>query len=160
MGAGKTTHGKRLAGLLNHEFIDLDDFIEKNLNKRIPEIFHEDGEDYFRQKEAFFLRGLEKKENLVLAVGGGTPCYHSNMEWMNQNGRTVYLKLEPEAILSRLWYSKTERPLITGKSKDEVKDYIEKTLDLREQYYLKAKDIIDGRSLNTKDLKKYLFPEL
>ena len=159
MGAGKTTHGKRLAKLIDYEFIDLDDLIVHKLNKTIPEIFRKEGEDFFRQQEAMVLRSLVNKEKIILSVGGGTPCFHSNMEWMNQHGRTVYLKLEPEALFSRIWFSTTERPLIQGKTEMEVQEYIEKTLQDREKYYLMAGDILDGRSLKTPDLKNHLFPE-
>src|SRR5436853_6290275 len=89
MGSGKTFLGKQLAQLLNYEFIDLDEWIEQREKKSIAEIFSEDGEEYFRKKESQQLKLLAEKNNAVIATGGGTPCFHDNMKWMNDHGFTI-----------------------------------------------------------------------
>src|SRR5437773_11285939 len=91
MGSGKTFFGKQLAQLLNYEFIDLDELIGKNEGATIAEIFFSKGEAYFRSKESSLLKSLSQNENAVIATGGGTPCFHDNMKWMNEHGITVYL---------------------------------------------------------------------
>ena len=143
MGAGKTTLGKRLARIAGFSFIDLDKEIETIEKRKIPQIFEVEGEDYFRVKEAECLRSLSGKENLVIATGGGTPCYHGNMEWMNGEGKTVYLRLTPQALFSRLTGG-SARPLLKGMDKEEMLGYIQTKLKEREEYYLKSGIVVDG----------------
>lgn len=144
MGAGKTTLGKRLARKKGFGFIDLDDKIEQMENRTIHQIFEEEGEAYFRNKEAECLRSLTGKDNLVIATGGGTPCYHGNMDWMNEEGLTIYLKLTAEALMSRLSGSTSVRPLLKGMNQEELLIYIRSKLQEREEYYLQSAIVMDG----------------
>ena len=112
MGSGKTTAGKKLASLLGWSFIDLDKRIEEYTGKTIPEIFSQNGEDYFRIIETQLLRNLKSCTKTVISTGGGTPCYIDNMDFMIETGLTIYLKLTPAELKSRLSQSKGERPLI------------------------------------------------
>lgn len=153
MGSGKTTIGKKLARRMDYNFIDLDDFIENKEGKRIREIFAASGEEEFRQIEAENLRLLEKIRDTIVSVGGGAPCFHENIEWMNQNGFTVYLKQTPEFLFSRLKSSKGKRPLIKGLKKKELYDFIVNSLEERSLYYEKAKLIVDPKDLKPKNLE-------
>jgi shikimate kinase len=152
MGSGKTFLGRQLAQLLNYEFIDLDERIEEHEKKSIAEIFSEDGEAYFRAKESLQLQMFAGKTNAVIATGGGTPCFHDNMKWMNDHGFTVYLQLSPEILFQRLQPEITHRPLLAGKSDEEVKIFISTKLAERSVFYEQAKAVINTDSCSVQDI--------
>ncbi|MDD4108304.1 MAG: shikimate kinase [Prolixibacteraceae bacterium] len=139
MGSGKSTLGRKLAKYAKLQFIDMDNFIEERYCKTVPQIFDEEGETDFRNKERKALEELSLFTDVVIATGGGAPCFFDNMDLMNNTGETVYLNIESKILAARLMKSKTERPLIKGKSKKELVDYINDTLEKRNKYYKKAK---------------------
>lgn len=151
MGSGKTTVGKRLANSLSLSFIDLDDFIQNKYRKTIAEIFSEVGEDEFRKLERKALIEVSEIEDVVISTGGGAPCYFDNIDLMNSKGITVYIEAEPEELASRLLVSKSVRPIISGKSEDELIPFIREHLSKRECYYKKAKIVYHTESMITKD---------
>ena len=138
MGSGKSTLGKRLAKHLNVQFVDMDHYIEERNCKTIPQIFAEDGEPVFRKKEQKALHELAEFTDIVIATGGGAPCFFDNIDVMNETGKTIYLNIKPEILADRLIKSKTERPLIKGKSREELVAFIDDTLKKRHEYYSKA----------------------
>jgi shikimate kinase len=138
MGSGKSTIGKKLARQLQCDFIDLDTVIETLEEMKISELFDQVGETGFREKEQAALQQLMRKENVVIATGGGAPCFFYNMERMNANGITVYLKMEPGVLVNRLQNAKTERPLIANKSENELKAFVAESLTEREPFYAQA----------------------
>lgn len=160
MGSGKTTVGKKLAAKLQLEFIDLDSFIEKEHKKTIPEIFKQDGEEAFRAIENNALKKLITKDNYIIACGGGTPCYYGNMNLLNNNGVTVYLKLSPDAIVNRLLNAKDKRPLIEGKSEKELKSFVIRQLEKREDFYNKAKYTVKAKDLDVDALVAFINKEI
>ena len=147
MGSGKSTIGKELATILNYSFSDLDDYISEKEKITVPKIFKTKGEIYFRKKETEYLNQLvNKKENIVLALGGGTPCYGKNMELLidNKNVATFYLKLSIPLLAKRLFINKETRPLISHlKSEDELLEFIGKHLFERTFYYNQAQYAIN-----------------
>lgn len=151
MCAGKTTVGKALGRKLGLTFYDLDWYIEERFHKRIPQIFAEDGEAYFRDLERRMLREVAEFENIVLSCGGGTPCFHNNMDYMNSVADTFYLKASAETLSRHVAMSRGERPLLKGKSPEELKNFIATQLDARAPYYEKAAHIIDINVLDTFD---------
>ncbi|UKJ08369.1 shikimate kinase [Solitalea lacus] len=156
MGAGKTTLGKRLAKKLNLPFLDLDHLIEEITGGTIAEYFAKNGEEKFRELEKDVLQKHILPEQFVLSTGGGAPCFHNNLEWMNRNGQTIYLKLSPKAIAQRLENAKEERPLIKGLKGDDLIKFIEERLALREPFYNQAQLTVDGLSINADTLIKQL----
>jgi shikimate kinase len=156
MGSGKSTAGKKLATKLNFEFIDLDKFIESECGQTISEIFDTKGENEFRALEHNALKKLITKDNLVVACGGGTPCYYGNMELMNNNGITIYLKMSAETLASRLVNAKGKRPLLENKTESELKDYITEHLEKREDIYHQAQYIVKGKNLNVDELVEFV----
>jgi shikimate kinase len=144
MGSGKTTAGKKLADCLGWSFIDLDKVIEEHCRMTIPQIFTEYGEAYFRKVEAEALTNFKDHHEIVIATGGGSPCYSGNMDHMLENGIVIYLKLTPVQLLNRLEGSQDERPLLKDLSYDQLLSYIEKKLDEREPFYNRAHIIADG----------------
>ena len=149
MGAGKTTVGKALAADLGVPFYDLDWFITTRYRRSVPEIFAERGEEGFRDLERRMLHEAAEFEDIVLSCGGGTPCFFDNMDYMNSLADTIYLKASPEILAAHLRMGKGKRPLLEGKSPEELEDTIRQMLIEREPYYSQAKHIIDVSLLDT-----------
>lgn len=139
MGCGKSTLGRRLSEHLGLQFVDMDHYIEERNCKTIPQIFSEEGEAEFRKKERKALDELSEFTDIVIATGGGAPCFFDNIDLMNKTGNTIYLNIDPKILADRLLKSKTERPLIKGKSRDELVAFIDDTLKKRNEFYLQAK---------------------
>lgn len=152
MGCGKSTMGRSLASLLNLTFIDLDTYIEGKYFKTVPQIFAEEGETEFRKKEHKVLKEVSLFDDVIVATGGGAPCFFDNMEVMNQSGYCVFLDVEIDTLVDRLIHSKTERPLIKGKSSDELKSFIEALMLKRRPFYEKAKYILKGSEILPADV--------
>ena len=152
MGSGKSSLGKILARKLNYSFIDIDNIIEKQTVKKISEIFSDDGEEAFRKIEHDCLIETFSFSNTVIATGGGTPCFFNNMEIINQNGISIYLKFSSGILASRLFTTPGNRPLIKQfKDKLELKNYIDTLLYDREKFYTKSKLIIEDK-INAKKI--------
>lgn len=151
MGAGKTTVGKDLAKALGVTFYDLDWYIETRMRKTVKQIFDERGEEGFRQIEHNMLHEVAEFEDVVISCGGGTPCFFDNMEYLNQQGDTVYLQATPEVLHQHLKMGKGVRPLLLNKTPEEVDAFIKEQLEYREQFYLKAKHILDVNLMDNYD---------
>ena len=151
MGAGKTTVGKALAHELGLPFYDLDWYIETRMHCKVKDIFDEKGEEGFRKIERNMLHEVAEFENVVISCGGGTPCFFDNMEYMNQQGETIYLKATPEVLYDHLKMGKTVRPLLLNKTPEEVKVFIREQLEEREPYYAKAKHTLDVNLMDNYD---------
>ena len=143
MGAGKTTIGKALSKELGISFYDLDWYIESRRHKTIPQLFAELGEEGFRKIEHSMLHEVAEFENVIISCGGGTPCFFDNIDYMNQQADVVYLRCEPEVLHKHLMMGKTERPLLKGKSPEELIAFIREQLQYREAYYKKARYTLD-----------------
>ena len=143
MGAGKTTIGRALAKALGLDFYDLDWYIENRRRKKIPQIFNDEGEEEFRRIERNLLHEVAEFEDVVVSCGGGTPCFFDNIDYMNQQAQVVYLRCSPEVLHDHLLMGKTERPLLKGKSPDELIGFIKEQLIVREPYYNKARYQLD-----------------
>lgn len=151
MGAGKTTVGKLLAHDLGLMFYDLDWYITSRMHRTVAQIFEESGEEGFRKMEHNMLHEVAEFENVVLSCGGGTPCFFDNMDYLNQQGETVYLKATPEVLYAHLKMGKTVRPLLLNKTPEEVEAFVKEQLAQREPYYLKAKHVLDVNLLDSYD---------
>lgn len=143
MGAGKTSVGKVLARKLGMQFYDLDWYIEERYRKKICDIFAEKGEDGFRNIERNMLHEVAEFEGVVLALGGGTPCFFDNMDYLNQCGTTVFLDASPSTIVQHLKISHTVRPLLRDKQGDELLDFISTQIGQRMPYYSKAQHVVN-----------------
>lgn len=134
----------------------MDHYIEERNCKTIPQIFAEEGEDGFRKKERKALIELSEFTDIVIATGGGAPCFFDNMELMNETGQTIYLNIDPSILADRLMQSKNERPLIKGKSREELVAFIDETLNARDNYYSKAKHQITQPDIDLDELKELI----
>lgn len=139
-GSGKTTLGRQLATQLHLPFIDLDHYIERKEGKSVRRIFEKTGETWFRKTEALALRSAtEEYEQAVIATGGGTPCFEGNMDYINRHGVSIYIQVPFAEILTRM---KAEglavRPLLAGKTDEELHRFFAETLAARQQFYTQA----------------------
>ena len=138
MGSGKTTLGRALATEMAIPFIDLDHYIEKRYCKTIAQLFAEKGEEGFRDIERRMLHEVGEFEDVIISTGGGTPCFFDNIEYMNAQGTTVFLEASVDVIYTRLTIARTQRPLVAGKTEEELRRYITDMLELRTPYYRQA----------------------
>ncbi|MBS1753266.1 MAG: shikimate kinase [Ferruginibacter sp.] len=138
MGSGKTFWGRKWSQQYKLPFFDLDEEIEKAEKKTIAEIFEKDGEEFFRKMELHTLKSFSAMDNCIIACGGGTPCFADNMQWMNENGKTVYLKASPQNIYQKLINEKDKRPLVKNLTGPKLLSFIEEKLQERELYYRQA----------------------
>ncbi len=149
MGSGKSHLANQLASKSHIETMDLDAVIEKEQQCSIGQLFSEKGEDGFRKIESETLRRLVETLShnghtsvYVISCGGGTPCFHGNMDWMNEKGLTVWLNPPHAVLFSRLLHEKAHRPLIAALNENQLKDFIATKLAEREPFYSKAKIIL------------------
>ena len=150
MGSGKTTLGKAFARKQGLAFIDLDWHIEECFHKSIKEIFAERGEAGFRELERKMLHEVGEFEDVVVACGGGTPCFFDNMDYMNQAGTTLFLDASEEALFRRLKIAKAQRPLLANKTDDEIRVVISEGLESRRGFYSKAKLTLNSDRLESR----------
>jgi shikimate kinase / 3-dehydroquinate synthase len=115
MGSGKTTIGKSLASHLGKQFIDSDHEIQARTGVKIPVIFEIEGEAGFRKRESEVLRDLSKKDNIVLATGGGAILSQENRALLKQSGTVVYLRASINDLHRRTRYDKN-RPLLQAQN--------------------------------------------
>ena len=160
MASGKTTLGSQLAALLGMSYVDMDEYIEKKNGKTIRQIFVTKGEEHFRKLENEALVQLAKEDGVVVATGGGSACFHDNMEVMNSHGLTVYLKVSAEELVKRLAETKIDRPLLWGKSTDELTVYIVEMLKIREPFYSKSKVVFPSDNPTAEEIAEALKPYL
>jgi shikimate kinase len=142
MGCGKSFTSRQLSALLDIPAVDMDKMIEEREGKSIKEIFEEKGENYFRQLEHDFLKNLSAEDNLIIATGGGAPCFFDNMDIMNQKGLTIYLNRNRERCLAQLMKGVEKRPLLNGMSPEEIADFYDRKIKERKPFYEKAKWLI------------------
>ena len=159
MGAGKTTLGKAFARKLNLPFVDLDWYMEERFHKTVGELFVERGEAGFRELEKNMLHEVGAFEDVVISSGGGAPCFFDNMDFMNRNGKTVFLNVHPDVLFRRLRVAKQQRPILQGKQDDELKEFIIRALEKRTPFYSQAQyvfnaDELEDRSQIEKSVEK------
>ncbi len=154
MGAGKTTLGKAFAHDIKATFIDLDWYIEERFHKSIRELFAERGEDGFRKLEQNMLHEVAEFEDVVISTGGGTPCFFDNMEYMNGQGQTVFLDVQPDVLFARLRTATQQRPILRGKTDEELRDFIKEALAMRLPFYTQARYRFDAGHLEDRQQLK------
>jgi len=110
--SGKSTLGKRVADALHYRFVDTDKLIIREEGRSIADIFAESGEAYFREAERRVLRTIKPGGSLVVSTGGGMPCFHENMAYINATGISVFLDVPIEILVKRmLVHAQDDRPL-------------------------------------------------
>lgn len=164
MGCGKTKSGKKLAQLLHTQFIDSDVQISNKENLSIPEIFARHGEAYFRILEHNWLQNFgHSRTPLVIAAGGGMPCFNDNIALMNKIGLTVYVQASVNLLVKRLSTpkAKQKRPLIAHlKTPLVLAAHIASQLTEREPYYLQAQIVLPVDHLPAGQIETTIFSSL
>jgi shikimate kinase len=161
-GSGKSSLGKRLARRMGLRFVDTDNVVEQQVGAPIADIFHYEGEEYFRIAERRAVESLANEAmDLVIATGGGLPTWRDNMEWMLRSGVTIYLRRSPEQILSRLSaYGREKRPMFRGKSDEELITFMREQMAEREKYYAQAHISVDCTTMSDDDVVEYIVNKL
>jgi shikimate kinase len=155
MGSGKSTVVQILAKNLDFNFLDLDHYIEQNQKVTISEIFKAKGEIVFRKLESEAVKHLcSQSDKLVLALGGGTPCYADTMSFLVQhpNVITVALNISVKNLSERLVKEKASRPLIANIKDEDISEFIAKHLFERSFFYNQAKISIQTDSLSIAEI--------
>ena len=135
-GSGKSRMAKFISSVTDLSYKDLDDEIERTEGKSIKEIFKNHGETYFRNKETKILKNIiEKDKNLIIATGGGTPCFNHNIDLINKSGLSIFLNTSLDVIVERI-SRKNKRPLFKNK---DVEETVKKMFQERIKFYSKSK---------------------
>lgn len=155
MGSGKTTIGKILAKKMEYSFLDTDKIIEQEEGISVNKIFEQFGEKYFRSLEKLVLKRIIKNNvNQIVATGGGLSCNQYNMDLMKQNGKVVFLEIDPKSILNRVKNAKQKRPILDNLSEKKLISKIDFLLHKRNKYYTQADFIV--KSIHVKNEIDYL----
>ncbi|OJV12801.1 MAG: shikimate kinase [Dyadobacter sp. 50-39] len=158
MSSGKTTLGKKLARALNYRFIDLDKLIEKDQGMEISAIFAQKGEDYFREVETRILKDTATQQGIVLASGGGTPCFFDNMKVIKEMGVSIFLDVPAEDLARRIEnHGKDDRPILSGAT--SLVDTLRSRITDRIPYYSQADFTLKGE-IDVSHLLEVLTPLL
>lgn len=148
MGAGKSVTGKTLAEKLSISFYDLDQLIEKEAGKSIPQIFNEDGEEHFRNLEREILVKQSQVINGVMALGGGSLQNQQIVDHLKVCGWLIFLDAPASLLVERIG-SDQSRPLLSaGKNGKSITDKLEELLDKRNHFYRQAHITIQTNGLN------------
>ena len=149
-GSGKSTFARHLSRRLASRYVDTDKRVEQIVGATIADIFFYEGEEYFRRSEREALESAAQEQDaLIIATGGGLPTWSDNMEWMNSQGVTIYLRRSAEQILGRLSdFGRQKRPLFRGKSDEELLEFMQQQMAEREAYYAKSQIVVDCTTLS------------
>ncbi len=156
MGAGKTTVARRLANHLGWEVADTDAMFEEKYRISICDFFNKYDEPLYRKLESEVLKSTADLENVVISTGGGTACYFDNMDWMNQHGLTVFLRISQKAVIDRLLHAKRKRPLAEGKTESELTEFVNRHYTERLPFYEQAKITVKAEDLDLENLIKQI----
>jgi shikimate kinase len=154
MGSGKSTVGPLLARALGYRFLDLDTAIVQQAGQPIPQLFSEEGEAGFRQRETEALRSTGQQDRMVIALGGGALTFEHNLQWARENGLVLYLRVPADGLVRRLLHSGTERPLLAddpeARNPEVLQRKVEDLLARREPFYTRAHITVEagGKSVS------------
>ena len=152
MGAGKTTAAKRLAHRLGWEVADTDALFEEKYRISIDDFFQKYDEPLYRKLESEILKSTESLDKVVISTGGGTACYFDNMDWMNQHGLTVFMRISPAAAVDRVLHSRHKRPLARGKTEAELMEFVSQHYAARMPFYERAQITVKSEDFDLEGL--------
>ena len=156
MCSGKSSISRKLAARLGYEPYDTDDLFEERYHIVVQDFFEKYGEDYFRKFESEILKKTGELHHVVISTGGGTPCFFDNMQWMNDNGATIFVRVSPLTSFHRIMNAKRKRPLVYGKSEDELRQYVENHYNSRLPFYEQAQYTVKGESVDIDEMVRLL----
>ncbi len=155
MGTGKSSAGRRLARMLNMDYVDMDREIEKLLGMSIARIFAIHGEVRFRSEETLMARKLAARTNTVISTGGGVVLKPENMQVLRETGVIVCLQASPEVILERV-SSNRNRPLLSRPDVETVRVKLRE----RQAFYAQADITVDSSEGTAQDTADRILEEL
>jgi shikimate kinase len=152
--SGKSTLGKRMADALHYRFVDTDKLIIREEGRSIAEIFAESGESYFREAERRVLRTIRPGDSFVVSTGGGMPCFHENMDYINATGVSVFLDVPVEVLVRRITaHAQEDRPLNNAADPNLVA-VLQARYERRLPIYSQAHVIIPGETTEDEILRR------
>jgi shikimate kinase len=154
MGAGKTTAARRLAQRMGWEVVDTDALFEEKYKISVNDFFNKYDEPLYRKLESEVLKATESLDHVVVSTGGGTACFFDNMDWMNQHGLTVFLRISPQAAVDRVIHSRHKRPLVEGKSEEELTEFVNQHYASRLPFYEQARITAKSEDFDIESLMK------
>ena len=137
--------------------LDTDEMLEEKYRISVFDIFEKYGEEVFRNLEHTALVEALQQENVVIATGGGTPCFFDAMKLVNEVAFSIYIEMAPKSLIQRLLHSKKARPLTKNKTEEELFTYVTRELTLREPFYKQAHLIVKGENLKSTDISYRFF---
>ena len=152
MGAGKTTAARRLAQRMGWEVVDTDALFEEKYKISVNDFFNKYDEPLYRKLESEVLKATESLDHVVVSTGGGTACFFDNMDWMNQHGLTVFLRISPQAAVDRVIHSRHKRPLVEGKSEEELTEFVNQHYASRLPFYEQARITVKSEDFDIESL--------
>lgn len=157
-GCGKTTLGRQVSQLLNRNFVDLDGEIVKGEQQSIAQLFTKEGEESFRIIEQKYLKHWCSREgDFVMATGGGTPCFLSNIELINNTGKSVFLDTTAKEIATRMLNTElAKRPLFAGQDKNTIEGRVKEMRMQRIPFYKKAHLTLSGNQINAEKIARWI----
>ena len=162
MGSGKSVVGLDLADILNFDYLDLDNYIEAKENRSIFELFKVKGELYFRKMEAIYLKEVLLKDNMVVSLGGGTPCYGINMnEIIKSKAKSIYLRATVTTLTKRIFPERAKRPMVSHlETIESLQEFVGKHLFERSAFYDQADLTIDTDGKTVTQIAENIVSEL
>lgn len=157
MGSGKSYVAHHIADQVDIPVLDLDTMIEEKEGSTINQIFEDKGEPYFRQLEQTCLKETIQHQTCIIATGGGTPCYFDNMNFINQNGMSIYLEVDTTILVNRLLENGDVRPLLKGMNATQLKDFIDQKVNERRAFYEQAHLVYHYKSASQNIVKELVF---
>jgi len=151
-GAGKSTIAKKIANHFHFSVLDTDKMLEEKYRISVFDIFEKYGEKVFRNLEYDALMEALQCENVVIATGGGAPCFFDAMKLINEAAYSIYIEMAPKSLVQRLLHAKVVRPLTKNKTEEELLSYIVEQLAVREPFYKQAHFTIKGENCNLQEL--------
>ena len=152
MGSGKSRTGGELAVKMDWRFTDMDDLFEEKYRITVLDFFEKYDENSFRNIERKLLHETILEDNMIIATGGGTPCFFDNMDFINNNGTSIYLKPDISLLVNRLRIVRKKRPLLKNVKLENLVDYIRQQLAERELFYSKAHFTIEGSNISAENI--------
>ena len=162
MGCGKSTLGRKIAKATGYTFVDMDSTIEEREGASIADIFHYEGEEYFRAAERKLIEELSTQcGDMVISTGGGAPVWRDNVEYMNSAGKTFYLRRTAEQIASRLSpHGRQKRPKLRGLNDEELVAFMTENMAEREPYYAKATYCIECKERSDAEIIEIILQQI
>jgi shikimate kinase len=155
-GAGKSTIAKKIASHFNFSVLDTDKMLEEKYKISVYDIFEKYGENVFRQLEYKTLTEALQQEHVVIATGGGAPCFFDSMKIINEAAFSVYIEMSIKSLVQRLLHAKVTRPLTKDKTEEELFVFIAAQMAERASIYKQAHLTVKGENLDLEELLENL----